>query len=67
MSAVENPLSISFSAEVAFSLVDPARASGPVSATRAAWASARSGEPGLQVAAAVNAPRAAAAASAPAT
>ena len=67
MSAVENPLSISFSAEVALSLVEPARASAPVSATTAACASARSGEPGLHVATAVNAPRAAAAASAPAT
>ena len=67
MSAVENALSISFSAEVALSLVDPVSASGPVSAARAACASARSGESGLQVATAVNAPRDAAAASAPAT
>ena len=67
MSAVENPLSTSFSAEVALSLVDPVSASGPVSATMAACASARSGEPGLHVATAVNAPRDAAAASAPAT
>src|ERR1700744_971981 len=67
MSAVEKLFMIDFSADVAFSRVEPAIASGPVWATTAAWTSAHSGEPGLQVIRAVYAPRSAAADRAPAT
>ena len=56
MSAVEKPLSTSFSAVPALSLVDPATTSGPVSATTRMSARSASLGPGLLVTSAVTAP-----------
>ena len=67
ISAVEKLFRMSFSAEVAFSRVEPAMASGPVSAASTARASGCSGAPGWHVTSAVYAPQPDAAASAPPT
>ena len=56
IAAVDSALSTIFCAVAAFSLVEPAMASGPVSTSTPCWASAASGAAGLLLTSTVSAP-----------
>ena len=56
IAAVDSALSTIFCAVAAFSRVEPAMASGPVSTSTPCWASAASGAAGLLLTSTVSAP-----------